>query len=281
LYTIYLDLNIQSCQSVGRPNWNVGEKKVMKVRNTIKDSKYYYTIYVDNVKFSTFVLSMTWGNGERILADKGVKFSNMFISSPTNVKVTLTDCSMSDSDVISSIANSLNIVPESIVGLQRLGCSKKKDILSAEAISFNIVGSTYTSSSQLANKLKQNPPSNFENVEFSVQETTSDLNGVTPIEMSLNPTSVGLGPVEIACIAAGAAVVAAGIAIATIYLIKKKTKPIKKPTDCPNDTISSQSDNKIETPDSPSVKKPRGSTINVYNLDPKNITSITARSQYN
>jgi endo-1,3(4)-beta-glucanase len=278
----YVDLKRVSCTNIGRPIWNIGDRKTIKLRNTIVQSKQYYTIYVDNTKLTSFIVAPSWGNGEHgILVDKETIFDTVFISSPTNVKITLTDCSINNDDVIQKVAQSLGVSPSSIVGLQRFGCSKKKNILAAESISFNIVGSQYTGSSLLASKLQQNPPSNFEEVEYSTSNTAVDLYGINPVEMVLEPTT-GLGVVGIVSLVAAIAAVVAGLIVGAVVLIKKKTT-IKKPTISPNEDQKpeDQKSEDTESDETPKKKKPQGASVNIYNLDPNNITSITARAQNN
>jgi len=88
----------------------------------------------------------------------------------------------------------------------------------------------------------------------------------------------------LAGIIAGAAVVGAGVIGTAIYFAVKNSKKDKKPSTTFNNTIVTQNEPIVEpkvTIQEPIVEpkyKPKGATVDIFNLNPNDPQSITARS---
>jgi len=284
--TVNVASNSQSCKVVPNcPSWDILLRKVIKVRfSAISSNRDYYTIYVDNTQLATYSVTSSWAQGNHgVLGFGEAGYDTMFVSTPTFVMCTLTDCSLSDDDILTSISQSLNVPTSNIVGLQRLGCSSKRDISVAQTLTFNLVGFQGQSSSNLASQLKANPPSQFSNIEYTTSptSTTSDLAGVSTIAVdTVDVVATGLTVGAIVGIAVGGA--AGAIAVGSYFGYKKikenkknKSKSVSKEELKEEPKVPETTEPENNKPD---TYKPKGATVNVFQLDPNNPQSITARS---
>jgi pathogenesis-related protein 1 len=274
----YLDKKIESCYPYNSTKLQLDSSSthLMKVRySSVKKNQNRYTLYLDSFTFATYILPSGWNTGEAGLYSIGsTSFQNFYIRNPTAVKITLTQCSLSDRVIISLITSQIGITSHDITGLVRYGCSNKRDIQSFEAVSVVIVGTATQSSEELANSLVNNQNSLMSNVEI-LSSSTDDIADVpTQSVSSPDVPLAGLSLGEIIGLAVGCAGAVAVICVVGIIAYKKikehkekKLKLTKQATETP--TIAPKSEENI--------KIPFGATVNILNLDPNDPRSITAR----
>jgi len=261
----------------------------MKVRVTQQSAtQIYYTLYMNTTQFQTWIFDPSWSNGDHgIMADGGTGFNNLFVSTPTSCTITLTSCGLSNAQIINSISVALGIDASSIVGLTRGGCgtttSKKRivvDQVTSETVSANILGNKIQSSSEIASQLNTNSHPSFGQVSTG-GSTISDLSTVVPVALTaVIPVVAGLTTAAIVGIAVGSAVGVAGIAGAIggiIHYKKNKNKSKSKSEEMPEKEPEREPEVIVE-PEQPKKQKPKGATVNIFELNPNDPQSITARS---
>jgi len=255
---------------------------LFKMRHTIVGTKHYYRGYIGDKALSTYILDNTWGGGEQgITAAGNANFNSFYVRTPTSVKITISSCSMSNSDILNMVASQLGINSGLIANVQKLGCTKKRSI-QAETVSVLIVGSESKTSLELANQLKTNPSSSMTSVSIE-SSSISDVIAESGSAITLNPTplsSSGLGGLSvgaIAGIAAGSAVGAVAIGVGIYFATKSKGKTQvtanKEPTVVFQDNVSTTNESV------PNVTSPKViGGVDVFNMDPNNHQSLTARN---
>jgi pathogenesis-related protein 1 len=263
------------------PSWT-SSSHVLKVRYSFVNAMYKFTLYMDNYQFVTYQLPVGWNIGESGLQSQGsTTFQNFYIRTPTAVKISLTQCSLSNNNIISMIASQIGCSTSDITGLVRYGCSKKKDIEAVEVVSVVLVGTATQSSQELANNLMLNPSTQMSSVEV-ISESTDDMTSVNGeiIEEPLLLASEGLSAGAIAGIVIGSVAGVALLAVGGYFGYNKFKKSVKKSkpevlTPRPDESNVEQNN---KEPVHEESKKPIGSTVNIFNLDPNDPRSITARS---
>jgi pathogenesis-related protein 1 len=251
------------------------------MRHTIVGTKHYYRGYIGGQALSTYILDNTWGGGNQGISAQGnANFNSFYVRTPTSVTITLSSCSMSTSDITNMVANQLGIDSSLVVGVQNLGCTKKRSIQSA-TVSVVIVGTEESTSLELANQLKSYPNPSMTSVTIE-SSSISDVIAESESAIVLNPTPLstagtGLSVGAIAGIAAGSAVGAVAIAVGIYFAAKSKNNDsqVKEPTV----VIQDQEMNVPATNDSNSTPKViKG--VDVFNMDPNNPQSLTARNPH-
>jgi len=149
-------------------------------------------------------------------------------------------------------------------------CSGKRQG-SFSSFSFNVEGSPTESSQAISSKLSSLQSSNHISLSgngvgaSSVGTAPSGVEATPvealPIEAAVAIAAAGLSVIVIAAIVVGSVVVAAGATAGTVIAVKKLRAPKPEP----------EAEVPLETP-----RKPKKG-VDIYNFDPENITSITAR----
>jgi hypothetical protein len=111
----------------------------MKVRISNVTNSWRYTLYIPinathDHKFQTYVIDAAWRNGDHgVIADgNGALFSNFFVSTLTNVKITLATCGLTENQIKQLVNNFLvKIIPSlTLANISYVksvsGCSKKR-----------------------------------------------------------------------------------------------------------------------------------------------------------
>jgi len=255
----------------------------------------YYTFKINGVALDTYyVSSIGWDFGDYGIwcASSGVQFTNFAVSTPSVVIVSFTSCGLSDSQIESTIANATGADTSQVIIVERNGCSKKKSTQVAEGVVVSLVGDAYStsedlmfklavSSDQVSNAVVDSPISS---VLPSTVSSTADLAGITAVSVSaIAPTiATGLSTGALAGIIAGsiggAALIGAGIAIGVKFANKNKSekpKHVPEPEPKKEEVIEEP---KVTVQEPPKKQKPKGATVNIFELDPNDPQSITARS---
>jgi pathogenesis-related protein 1 len=282
----------------GRPYYDccgtykdVPQHGLFKMRHTIVGTKHYYRGYIGDKALSTYILDNTWGGGEQGITALGdASFNSFYVRTPSSVKLTLNSCSMSTSDITKLVASQLGIDSGLIAGVQKLGCSKKRDTQVAESVSVLLVGSESFTSLELANKLISNPGPQMSSVSIeasTISDVIAEAGSAIALEViPLTSATTGLSIGAIAGIAAGSAVGAVAIGVGIYFATKSKGNTQPKNNDIENQETKPTTTVVINEPttvvsESPTIalKPPvvKGG-IDVFNLDPNNKTSITARN---
>jgi hypothetical protein len=242
---------------------------IFKMRHTIVGTKHYYRGYIGDVALSTYILDNTWGGGNQgIIASGNANFKSFYVRTPVSVKITFSSCAMSYTDIINMVSSQLGISSSLIANVQKLGCTKKRDV-QAETISVLIVGSESSTALELANQLKVNPSSEMSSVtieDSSISDVVAESGSA--ISLSAAPLSTGLtglGIAAIACIVAGSVVGAVGIGVGIYFANKSKTKVLA--------IQENQNQNQNQEVHLPKVKG-----VDIFNLDPYNHQSLTVRN---
>jgi len=154
------------------------------------------------------------------------------------------------------------------------------DQITSETVSANIIGNKIQSSSEIVSQLNTNSHPSFAHVSTG-GSTTGDLGTVVPVALTaVIPVVAGLTIGAIIGIAVGSAVGVAGIASTIggiVYYKKNKNKSKSKSEEMPEKKPEKEPEVKVE-PEQPKKQKPKGATVNIFELDPNDPQSITARS---
>jgi len=229
-----------------------------------------YSLYIGDTKLTTCYLDTAWGTGDYGLsAAGGASFTNFIVSTSTNVKITIADCSMSNDDLRRLVSLGLGVPEANVLGISRLGCSSKRDIQASEAVIVTFLGS------QVENAA---PTLSTSTSILSLEPSSvSAIPAITPGEIATFVTAgVGLTTGAIIAIVAGSVAGAGAIAGATVFAVKKlKKKPQEKSTPEPEPKVTIQ---EPQPEPKPQKKKPVGASINIFNLNPNDPQSITARA---
>jgi len=275
---VYRHENREDCRWYDdNPPWPEGLSQQMKLRILFRATtgQFSYTLYVNNFKFLSYRLDSSWSKGDYGISAMGdSKFSNFIISSASSLKIDIVDCSISTEALKSTIALALGIPVDSIVGINRLGCSKKRQ--GGEEVIISFLGTKGKSSQEIATQFQ------------SSYSTGSGSNMILGVEISSvsavpDPTEfatfvatgaiVGLSVGTIIAIVAGSIAGAGAITAGTVFTVKKLTSKEEKTEEIV------LSDTKVNVPEpvpQSEKKKPRG--VDIYNFNPNDPQSITQRA---
>jgi len=223
-------------------------------------------------------------------------YKNYYIRTPTNIRITLANCGLTDDEMRQTIYNSLaTIIPglqlSDIGTITRSGCTKKR--VGGESVTVSIQGANGVSSQSIAYQAQttytvaSNQPisSSFTEVSSTSVGTTADIAALSPVLIgAVIPFAVGLSAGAIAGIIAGSAVGAAAIGAGTYFAVKKMKENKSKPKPKSKSSVSMEEikeEPKVEPPpqdDKPEKYKPKGATVNIFELDPNDPQSLTARN---
>jgi len=245
------------------------------MRHTIVGNKHYYKGYIGDKALSTYILDNTWGGGEQgISASGNANFKNFYVRTPTTVKFTLTTCTMTSADIINLISSQLGINPSLVLNIQKFGCTMKREV-QAETVTAMIVGSESSTSLELAKQLISNPSASMTSVSIE-SSIKSDIIESEAISLSATPILVSLSIGAIAGIVAGSVTGAVGIGIGIYFATKSKSKTqitVQESNEVAQDKEATIPTQNIPTPNNLKVKG-----VDVFNMDPNNHQSLTARN---
>jgi pathogenesis-related protein 1 len=216
----------------------------IKLRYTLLSNQHRYTLYINKYQFISIVLPEDWLGGNIGIQSSGnITFNYFYVSKPTSVKVTF-DCNQSDGQIQLTIANTIGISTDNVIGIVRFGCSKKKDILSKEEVSVVLVGTENQSSEELASLLKSLMSSdyNVEILSISSNDISSSPSQIASIPEGYN---ANISIVIIVVIIVGSLLLIAGVIILVVFLVKRNEK--KKNTKIKLDKLP-KTKNNVEIP---------------------------------
>jgi pathogenesis-related protein 1 len=256
---------------------DVPPQGVFKMRHTITGSKHYYRGYIGEKALSNYVLDNTWGGGDQgITANGNANFNSFYVRTPVAVKFSLSTCAMSSSDIINLVSSQLGISSCLVCNVQKLGCQKKRDV-QVESISVIIVGSESSTALELANQLVSNPGPSMSSVSIqasSIGDVIAEAGSAIPLAAIPLESGLALSIGAISGIVAGcvAGVVAVGVGI---YFATKSKKNTQVVTNTKQENVHVE----VEVPGKESqIPTPKVRGVDVFNLDPNNPQSITARN---
>jgi len=283
------------------PSWNIGVVKSLKLRITRGSNSTKYTLYLSNstydYKFSTIRGDLAWTSGDYgITTDtKGALFDSFFVRTPTNVQMSLDSCGYTDDQIRTIVYNALYRIilgfqASSVGTIYRYGCSKKRG--AEETVIATIQGTNTANSETISYQLQTSyshvasnepVPSEITSVQSSSLPTSTDLVGVSVVEF-LAPIVSALSVAALAGIIAGsvvgAAAITTGIVIGVKKLKKRKNDKVIPLQTLPEvqTTIPITDNNPPPPPKEETKYKPKGATVNIFELNPDDPQSITARS---
>jgi len=245
---------------------------LFKMRHTIIGTKHYYQGYIGDQALSRYQIDNTWGGGDQgVTASADASFNSFYVSTPASLSITLSTCSMSNSDIINLVATQLGVDTSLIANVQRNGCAKKRSI-QAETVSVLLVGTESVTAQDLAQYLVSNPTSEMTSVSIestTINDVIADAGNALQLPLTPFPTTTtpGLSIAAIAGIAAGCFVGAVGIGVGIFFAVKSRSKESNNQ----EAEIQENVQHKEPTP-----KKVKG--VDIFNLDPNNPQSLTARN---
>jgi len=268
--------------------WSVNEKKTLAI---VSDGPYHRLFVNDaNALGGRYLQVNNFDNGYVGLYAVGpVNFQNPTLQTKTRVTVSLSKC-MTVEQYKASLKITLGLSDFQIENMvYTLNCTTAKRSLSGAVgtVSFDIVGSPGASStaitSELAAKVASSHASILENFEAlsepiiqSTAPLASEIIGIATIAVIASTL-----PFIIAGAVAGA-IALAGITTGVYFAVKKAKKddePIPyKPTPPPEEPKVVFQEPEPEPEPVPKKYKPKGATVDIFNLDPNDPQSITARA---
>jgi hypothetical protein len=209
----------------------------LKIRHTIIGNNHYYKGYVGDKALPTLVLDSQWGGGLQGVSATGVADFNFLVRTPATVKFTLASCSMDDDDIINLIAKNLGIKSNLVLGIQRMGCTKKRETLAEETVTAVIVGSETSTARELADQLVSNPNPSMTSVSIEsssfgdiAAESGSALKFTESNPLTESSTTSSTMILIIVGISVGVVVGIVGIIVGIVFAVKaKKNSNAKHP----------------------------------------------------
>jgi len=269
---VYRDYVWEYCIDMkSAPAWTSGTTLQMKMRIAPDATgQLVYTFFAGATQFDSYYLDSEWTKGDYGLDATGsVDFSNFIVSSASSIKISISDCSKTNDDLINIIASALGIPTSNVIGIVRStsGCTKKRV---AETVTVTFIGTETLSSTEVANQFQASYGSGSnagpgttvpEQTILSAEPTTESAVSIPTVGI-ISVAAVGVTGVIVGIVigaVAGAGLVAVGTGVA---IVKLRKKPTKEPEPEPE----------------PEKKKPKGATIDIFNFNPNDPQSITARS---
>jgi hypothetical protein len=293
----YKDYNQISCSVTYStlPAVTVGQPVDLKVRVSTSGTTKYYTFYSGATQFATYyITSVGWDSGDYGVYGTGdVSFRRFAVTTPTTIRVTFNDCGLTNDQIKDMIAKTTGASTTSVTIITKDGCYKKRDIQS-QSITVNLIGEEALSSQDMASKLATSThtatdapvTTSITSAVPSAVQSTADLSLGAAIAISVIPVVVGLSVAAIVGIAVGSAVGAGAIGTGAYFGVKKYkerknntqvTLTVPKP-----EPKVVQIQEPVKTEPEPEQKptkyKPKGASIDIFNLNPNDPTSITARN---
>jgi len=243
-----------------------------------------YTLYVGSTQFISYYLDAAWASGNYGLdANGAAKFTDFIVSTASSVQITIADCSLSTTALTTIIANALGIPTTSVLGVNRIGCTAKRDIQEAEAVIVTFMGTDTLTSEQVSTQFQTSygtsnagPGTTDNSVITSVEPSPVDALSA-PSEIATFAAVGILTTGAIAAIVAGAIAGVAAITTGTVLAVKKlggKVQPTKTPEPVKEPVKEPEVVN--EPAPEPEKKKPKG--VDIYNFNPNDPQSITQRA---
>jgi len=271
------------------PFWNVNEKKTMAI---ISDGS-YHRLFINNVNAlgGQYLKVSGFDSGFLGLYAVGpVNYQNPTLVTKTTITVNLGSSCMTVDQYKASLKSTLGLSDFQIENaVYNLNCSTSKRNVGGGAgtVTFTLVGSNSASStalaSQLSAKIASSHPSILQNFGSISQPTVSTTTPLASQIFTLTPaaTVASTLPYIIAGSVAGA-VALAGIGAGIYYAVKKKKDDNKKPEKTPEKPkeepkVVQEPPPPQEDP-KPEKYKPKGATVNIFELDPNDPQSLTARN---
>jgi len=223
-----------------------------------------------------------------------VQYSNFFVTSPTTIKIAFSSCGLTDQEIKQMVVNALkNMIPtittSSVNPLERLGCSKKRGVLAAEEVIVSLIGTESIASQDMSfqfqtsySQTAANPPvsSAYNSIAQSSASSVSDIAAVSAVSITAAAllTTGAIAGIVVASAAVGLAAVGAGVYVG----VKKMKENKESDTVIEVKEIEPEVEPEVQEPvpePEPKKYKPKGATIDIFNLDPNDPRSITARAQ--